>query len=112
VHNLSIGEEIRVTREDIHAVQPIPSDMFEFQDRFPVLPGAQPHFGQVYNSSQGGGAPRRNTTASNTMKLWLKGPRHENPKWVYLKYDSKFSHNKVFHVEFYWIGKQRMNDFE
>lgn len=44
-------------------------------------------------------------TVSDTVKLWLRGPRHENPKWIYLKYNSTFSFQKVYHLEFYWISK-------
>jgi hypothetical protein len=48
--------------------------------------------------------PQATRTVSNTVKLWLRGPRHDSPKWIYLKYNSTFSFHKVYHLEFYWIS--------
>jgi hypothetical protein len=48
--------------------------------------------------------PQTTRTVSSTVKLWLRGPRHDSPKWIYLKYNSTFSFHKVYHLEFYWIS--------
>ncbi|CAM9485076.1 unnamed protein product, partial [Ectocarpus fasciculatus] len=53
--------------------------------------------------NKGMSSVRTVSTASNTVKLWMTAPPHENPKWIYVKHDVKFNPIKVFHVEFHWI---------
>jgi hypothetical protein len=37
----------------------------------------------------------------------MQGPVHENPKWLYVKYDSVFNPSRVFHIEFYWLSSAK-----
>lgn len=37
------------------------------------------------------------------MKIYLRGPKHSNPKWVYLHVDSCYNEKYVFHVEIFWL---------
>ena len=53
--------------------------------------------------NKGMSSVRTVSTASDTVKLWMTAPPHENPKWFYIKHDVKFNPIKVFHVEFHWI---------
>lgn len=37
------------------------------------------------------------------LKLWLRGPNHENPKWVYLSCDAICRVDRVYHIDILWI---------
>ena len=43
-------------------------------------------------------------SSMHIMKIYLRGPKHPNPKWVYLHVDSCYNEKYVFHVEIFWLA--------
>jgi hypothetical protein len=76
------GTEVRVTREAVSAGGDRQSE-----------------------STLGSGMPMSQAvcTGRDDAKIWMTAPPHENPKWIYARYDVRFSPVKVFHIEFHWI---------